>query len=930
VKGEQIRNAFLTFFESKGHLILPSSSLIPAGDPTLLLTSAGMVQFKPYFMGETEPPNTKLTTSQKCFRATDIEEVGDTSHLTFFEMLGNFSVGDYFKEGAISYALEFVTQVLGLPQEKFAVTVYNDDTEAENHWIRAGIPKNKIYRFGDTDNWWGPAGDEGPCGPCSELHYDFGSEFGCGQVGCGPNCQGCGRFIELWNLVFMQFYKDKNGHFTNLPKPNIDTGIGLERTAVVLQGVPSIYETDLFMPLLSKVCELSGQTYSKTDQIDRSIRIVAEHARSSCFLIADGVVPGNDGRGYVLRRLIRRAIRNGRSINLKEHFLSEIADVVVNKMGHPYKELKEHSKFVKQILDLESDRFEKTVAEGIPLLEEVLIPLNYHLGEIAQKNKGSIKRETEEKINQLKLKLNDSLKRAVFNKYDRLLKTDEKAIKTTSTTLSGLETFVLYDTFGFPPELTVEIAKENGFKVDLDDFKKVMENQKNLGRSKNKFGGEIAKIRIYQELDLGGTQFLGYDKTETSSVVVGLIFDGSRVTEVSGKGKLEVILMETTFYPEGGGQVGDAGILEGTDCVVSVSDTQSPIPGMIVHICQLNKGTIAIGDTIYAKVDLNRRNDTARNHTATHLVHAALREVLGNHVRQGGSLVASDRIRFDFTHVSPISYEDKINIQNIVNKKIRDNVLVHKKETTYRDAIDNGALAFFGDKYGDKVRVIEVSNGSRFSYEVCGGTHIQRTGEIGSFYILSDSSIGSGLRRIEAVAGRAAEEMVSSNLKLLANLAKEFQTPISEIERRAHNLTEEKIQSEKKAEKFEKDLLKLKAQQFKQYETSGIQYFCENISVSNSDSLREIGDSLRHGLKNGVIILGSIINKRPALLVMATPELVRKGFNAGDIVQQAAKIIDGGGGGRPDVGQAGGKTSEKIDLAIKKAEDLLINWGKQC
>lgn len=887
-----------------------------------------MVQFKPYFTGETDPPSKRLTTSQKCFRATDIEEVGDSSHLTFFEMLGNFSVGDYFKEGAISYSLEFVTQVLGLEKEKFAVTIYKDDTDAESHWINAGIPKNKIFRFGNEDNWWGPAGDEGPCGPCSELHYDFGAKFGCTKIDCGPNCQGCNRFIELWNLVFMQFNKDKDGNLTDLPNPNIDTGIGLERTAVVLQGVPSIYETDLFIPLVSKVRELSGQTYSKTDEIDRSIRIVAEHARSSCFLIADGVVPGNDGRGYVLRRLIRRAIRNGRQINLKEHFLSEVADVVVSEMESQYKELKEHSKFVKQILDLESDRFEKTVSEGIPLLEEVLIPLNFYLGEIS-KNIGTIKPETEKKINELKLKLNDSLRKAVFDKYKNLPNNDDKGIQRTSTTLSGTETFVLYDTFGFPPELTVEIAKEKGIEVDLNDFQKVMETQKNQGRSQNKFGGPTAKIRIYQELDLGGTQFLGYDKTETSSVVVGLISEGSQVTKVSKQCDIEIILMETTFYPEGGGQVGDVGIMENQACSVTISDTQSPIPGMIVHFGHLQKGSIAIGDTIYTKVDLNRRKDTSRNHTATHLVHAALRSVLGNHVRQGGSLVAPDRIRFDFTHVSPISYDDKIKIQSTVNEKIRENVLIHKKETTYRNAIDNGALAFFGDKYGDKVRVVEINNGKRFSYEVCGGTHIKRTGEIGSFYILSDSSIGSGLRRIEAITGRAAEEMVSNNLKILDNLSKDLQTPVSEIQRRTHNLVEEKAKTEKIAEQLEKDLLKIKVQQFKQYETYGIKYYRENILVSNSDSLREVGDWLRHDLNNGVIILGSIINERPVLLVMASPEIVKKGFNAGEIVQQAAKVMNGGGGGRPDLGQAGGKNSEKIHLAIKKAEDLLKNWSKQ-
>ncbi len=925
--GDEIREAFLNFFEGRGHLVVPSSSLIPAGDPTLLLTSAGMVQFKPYFMGESEPPNRRLASAQKCFRTTDIEEVGDASHLTFFEMLGNFSVGDYFKEGAIAYALEFVTQVLMLPQESFYITIYEDDDEAEGYWIAAGIPKERISRFGKGDNWWGPAGDEGPCGPCSELHYDFGSEFGCGHPDCGPNCPRCGRFVELWNLVFMQYYQDLQGNLTPLPAPNIDTGIGLERTAIVMQNVPSIYETDLFAPLVAKVSELCGKSYGVDEETTQAIRVVAEHSRSAAFLIADGVVPGNDGRGYVLRRLIRRAIRHGRKIGLEGPFLSQIAQVVINTMSHQRKELREHEEFVLKVLDLETERFERTVAERLPLLEEILVPLNASIGEMHKSSNGK-DASVRKRVENLKGKLNESLQRAVFGKFDGIDPKNIKAIEKAASTLSGGELFVLYDTYGFPPELTQEIAREHGLEADMEDFARVMELHRKQGRAAGKFGGDKAKIRVYEELGVGGMKFLGYETTRASSLVVGLIVKGEAVSQASKGQSVEVVLRETPFYAEGGGQIGDAGEIIGSSGRVRVHDTQNPISGVIVHLGKVEEGAISVGDTLEAIVDDTLRGDTARNHTATHLAHAALRQALGSHVRQAGSLVTPDRLRFDYTHVSPLTREELHQVQHLVNGKIRENVPVHKRETTYRTAIDEGALAFFGDKYGDKVRVVEVSNGARFSLEVCGGTHIDHTGEIGVFYILSDSSIGSGLRRIEAVTGRAAEALVSERLNILDNLSRDLQVTISELESRTQSIVDERDEARKRAEALERTILKLQVKQFKKKSLSGVNAYAEAISVSSVETLREVGDWLKNDLKSGVAILGTALNGRPILLVMCTSDLVDKGFNAGNVVREAAKAMGGGGGGRPELGQAGGKNPDKLKDAIRAAEELVNSWGR--
>ena len=878
--GDEIREAFLSYFESKGHLRAASSSLIPVGDPTLLLTSAGMVQFKPYFSGEATPPNNRLTTSQKSFRTVDIDEVGDSTHLTLFEMLGNFSIGDYFKQEAIAFSLEFVTEGLGLPEDRFHISIYLDDDESFDLWRAAGIPEERIYRFGDEENWWGPAGLEGPCGPCSELHYDFGSDLGCLRPDCAPNCTNamnedgdvCNRFVELWNLVFTMFYHHLDGTRTPLPSPSIDTGMGLERAAVILQGVGTIYETDLFTPLLRRVEELCGKTYGSDGEADYAMRVAAEHGRSATFLIADGVVPGNEGRGYVLRRVVRRAIRHGRRLGLDEPFLGRIAEAAIDVMGDAYPELRNHREFILTVLGLEEERFQQAFQSGYSMLVDAL--------------KGS----------------------------DRL---------------PGDVVFRLWDTHGFPVEMTQEIATEGGVEVDIEGFEREMEAQRERARSTARFGGDRAKIRVYESLGVGATRFLGYDTLTAKSVVVGLISDGEAVSVAGEDSAIEVILVETPFYAEGGGQVGDSGELVGPNGKIEVTDTQMVMPDVIAHFGRVVQGTITMGDTVDAYVDPVKREDAARNHTATHMLHAALRQVLGQHVRQAGSLVAPDRLRFDFSHVQPVTDEELWDVQLLVNEKVRQNASVLKDEDSYPSAIQRGALAFFGDKYGDTVRLIEIANGATFSFEVCGGTHVQRTGEVGAVYILGESSIGAGMRRIEAVSGRAAERMVWQGMERDSRLVGKLQTTVPELEGRVEGLLEELESLRRDNERLERRMSLQAAEGLldSRQAVDGITVLAARTDVSSADSLREIGDWLRDKLGSGVVVLGSVVGDRPVLIAMVTQDLVARGLDASEIARGAAKAIQGGGGGRPDVAQAGGRLPEKLDEALAMVAGLVREKG---
>ena len=874
MSGDEIREKFLSYFEAQGHSRLASSSLIPVGDPTLLLTTAGMVQFKPYFTGEAEPPNKRATTSQKCFRTPDIEEVGDATHNTLFEMLGNFSFGDYFKANAVDFAVELMTEGYGIPLDKFSAAIHHTDEETRGLWEAKGIPADKVYSYGDDENWWGPAGDEGPCGPCSELHYDYGAKYGCLRDNCAPNCTNvmddgvvCDRYVELWNLVFMQYYHHLDGTRTNLPAPSVDTGMGFERLVRILQDVDTAYETDLFTPIIAAVERVSGKSYNNPDDT-YAIRVVAEHGRSVTFLIADGVVPGNEGRGYVLRRVIRRAIRYARRIGIEGNFLGEIADATIDKMGKVYPELVNNRDFIVTVLRLEEERFQQAFQNGYNMLSEALEGVD---------------------------------------------------------TLDGGTAFRLWDTYGFPAEMTQEIAAEQGVTVDTEGFEREMEAQRQRGRASAQFGEERAKIRQYESLGVGATQFLGYEQISASSPIVGLIADDEVVSEATAGQSVEVVLVQTPFYAEGGGQIGDAGTLTGPDGSIEVHDTQAVMPDVIMHFGKVSEGTVRLGDTVEANVDPKRREDTARNHTATHMLHAALREVLGPHVRQAGSLVAPDRLRFDFSHVQPVTDDELWQVQHLVNEKIRQNSGVHRDEDTYSSAIQRGALAFFGDRYGERVRLIEIANGDTFSFEVCGGTHVHHTGEVGSVYILGESSIGAGMRRLEAVSGRAAERLVWERFNREDGLASTLNTTPPELGNAVQRIQDENDDLRRQLATLERQN-SLQAAEIlldSKQDINGVSVLSARTEASNADSMREISDWLRDKMGSGIVVLGAVINDRPTISVGITRDLVDGGADARDYARDLGRIIGGGGGGRPDMAQAGGRNADKLDEAIAGAADIV-------
>ena len=872
--GDEIREKFLSYFEAQGHTRHASSSLIPVGDPTLLLTTAGMVQFKPYFTGEAEPSNRRATTSQKCFRTPDIEEVGDATHNTLFEMLGNFSFGDYFKSNAVDFAVELMTEGYGIPLDKFSAAIHNTDEETRGLWEAKGIPADKVYSYGDDENWWGPAGDEGPCGPCSELHYDYGAEYGCLQDDCAPNCTNvmadsvvCDRYVELWNLVFMQYYHHLDGTRTPLPAPSVDTGMGFERLVRILQDVNTAYETDLFTPIIAAVERVSGKSYDNPGDT-YAIRVVAEHGRSVTFLIADGVVPGNEGRGYVLRRVIRRAIRYARRLGIEGNFLGEIADATIDRMGKVYPELVNNRDFILTVLRLEEERFQQAFQNGYNMLTEALEDVK---------------------------------------------------------TLDGSTMFRLWDTYGFPPEMTQEIAAEQGVSVDTEGFEREMEAQRQRGRASAQFGEELAKIQQYQSLGVGATQFLGYEQISASSPIVGLIADDVVVSEATAGQSVELVLVQTPFYAEGGGQIGDAGTLAAPDGTIEVHDTQAVMPDVIMHFGKVTDGVVRLGETVQADVDPLRREDTARNHTATHMLHAALREVLGPHVRQAGSLVAPDRLRFDFSHVQPVTDDELWQVQHLVNEKIRQNASVHRDEDTYSSAIQRGALAFFGDRYGERVRLIEIANGDIFSFEVCGGTHVHHTGEVGSVYILGESSIGAGMRRLEAVSGRAAERLVWERFSREDALASTLNTTPPELTAAIQRIQDENDELRRQLETLERrntlqaaELL-LETRQ----DINGVSVLAARTEASNADSMREISDWLRDKMGSGIVVLGAVINERPTISVGITRDLVDNGADAREYARDLGRIIGGGGGGRPDMAQAGGRNPDKLDAAIDGAADIV-------
>ena len=864
--GDEIRAAYLRFFEERGHLVMPSASLIPAGDPTLLLTTAGMAPFKPYYAGDETPPNRRLASAQKCFRATDIDEVGDLTHNTMFEMLGNFSIGDYFKREAIAWAWEFTTGVLQLPPGRIWVTVHYTDDEARAIWRdEVGVPDERIVTLGDEDNFWGPAGDEGACGPSSELYYDFGEEHGPGMK---PG-DDTGRFVEYWNLVFPQFHQAVDGTRTDLPAPGIDTGMGLERITAIMQGVSSGYETDLLAPIRQRVEQLAGRTYQQDADDDFAIHVVTEHTRSATFLIADGVVPANEGRGYVLRRVIRRGIRFARRLGIEAGFLPEVAGPVIERFGGLYPELREHERFVLKTLESEEERFYEAIALGMPVLEECIA-------------RGG--------------------------------------------TISGADAFRLYDTYGFPLELTQEIAREQGLDVDVDGFARAMEEQRERGRAAARFGGGREELRAYEALDVRETAFLGYDRIESDTVVAAILKDGEQAERAEPGECIEIVLRETPFYPEGGGQVGDTGLIRSASGgAVRVSDTQKPLGELIVHSAEVLEGPVAVGDAVHASVDAERRLDVARNHTATHLLHAVLRDVLGSHVRQAGSLVAPDRLRFDFTHVSAVSRDELGEIERRINESVRGDLPLVKGERSYREATASGALAFFGERYGDRVRTVQIGDAQPVSFEVCGGTHLERTGQIGLFHVVGESSVGTGVRRIEAVTGRGGEEWIGQRLRQLDEASALLRAQPSELPSRIGSLLEQAEEArrslragQREASRQEADSLLEEAR-----DVGGVQVLAVQSDAPDAQALRELGDRLRDKLGSGVVVLGSVFNGRPGLLAMVTPDLVDRGFDAGAIVNEAARTMGGGGGGQPRLAQAGGRDASRLGDALAAVAEIV-------
>ena len=880
MNSDEVREAFLSFFKEKQHDIIPSSSLVPRGDTTLLLTTAGMVQIKPYFLGLAVPSSPRLTSCQKCFRTTDIDLVGDTKHLTFFEMLGNFSVGNYFKQEAIAWAWKFVVQRLKLSPERLWITIYLDDDEAFECWRTIGFPEEKILRFGKEDNFWGPAGDSGPCGPCSEIHYDFGEEVGCGRPECRPDC-GCGRFSEIWNLVFTQYNQDRDGKLIPLPKPNIDTGMGLERITAVMQGVSSIYRTDIFLSLFESICDLTDKEYGKDERADHAIRIMAEHSRGIAFLIADGVLPSNEGRGYVLRRILRRACFFGRKLGVEKPFLSQVAEVVIKKMGYTYPELVNNQDLIGEVIKVEEEKFISTLDAGMNLVEKAV----------------------------------------------------DEAIKWERAHITGEEVFKFWDTYGLPSELTADIAREKGLAVDLESFEAEMEKQRERARASHQFTsdsgiGEDKTTVIYKPEP---TNFVGYDVLGSNSKVICILDQNSgfSVTSVSEGDKVAIVLDMTPFYGEMGGQAGDTGKITADSGQIDVSDTiWSPFgnlaEGVVVHLGRVVKGSVEVGDGVRAEVDGERRLDIARNHTATHLLQLALRQVFGSHVQQRGSLVTSERLRFDFSHLTVINKQQLDEVRHIVNERIRQNLWVSSEIVPYKQAIDEGASALFEEKYGETVRVMKIDE-PPISAELCGGTHVKSTGEIGLFIIISEGSIGTGLRRIEAITGREAEVFFEENLGVLEAVAEELKGSPSEVKVKVEALIADLAAERKRSVSLERELSQytVGALLGKVEQVNGITVLAAKVPSSSISMLREMGDLLRDKLKSAVIVLGTVYDGKPGFVAMVTPDLLGRGFHAGEIVKQVASVTCGSGGGRADVAQAGGRDKDKIDKALELVKQLV-------
>lgn len=867
----EIREKYLSFFESKGHLRLPSFPLVPQKDASLLLINSGMAPLKPYFTGKEEPPQKRVTTCQKCIRTPDIENVGKTArHGTFFEMLGNFSFGDYFKKEATAWAWEFITEDLKLPVDRLYVSIYQEDDEAFEIWSRdVGVPADRIVRMGKKDNFWEIG--TGPCGPCSEIYFDRGADKGCGSSDCVVGCD-CDRYIEFWNLVFTQFNRDEEGNYTKLAKPNIDTGMGLERLACIMQDVNNLFEVDTVRNVLRYICKIAGVEYGKSEKTDVSIRVITDHIRSTTMLVSDGVIPSNEGRGYVLRRLLRRAARHGKLLGVKGQFLYDVAMVVIKESKEAYPELDKKSEYIQKVIRIEEEKFQTTIDQGLNILNDFIV-------ETKEQNKG---------------------------------------------VLPGDKVFKLHDTYGFPLDLTREIAEENGLTIDEEGFKKYMKEQKDIARGaqKNKDGAGWDE-NIYQKLDkTQKTEFVGYSHNEANAEIVYIIKDDEVVSNAQEGDHITVILDKTPFYGESGGQVGDTGKLEAVNGVVNINDCKKTPDGKFLHIGVVEQGLIETKSIVSAKVDNKRRLAIARNHTTTHLLQRALRDTLGSHVAQAGSLVEPDRLRFDFSHFSAISTDDLKRIEKEVNDKILENIEVDAGEMPIDEARKLGATALFGEKYGNIVRVVRIGG---YSMELCGGTHLSSTSQAGLVKILGESGVAAGVRRIEALTGASAIEYYNEKEQLLNDVASALKTNPHDSVKKIEALSNELKNSEKEIEQLRNKLVSgsLDDVMSKVVDVKGVKVLTARFDQLDMEGLRNTADMLKNKLETGIIVLSTGYGDKVNFVVSVTEDVIDKGAHAGNIIREVAKIAGGGGGGRPDMAQAGGKDVSKINEALQTAVKII-------
>ena len=871
LKSHEIRTLFLEFFEEKGHLIAKSFPLVPKNDKSLLLINAGMAPLKPYFLGTQVPPNKRMTNCQKCIRTGDIENVGKTArHGTFFEMLGNFSFGDYFKREAIEWAWEFITERLEINKDDLWVSVYLDDDETYDIWNKEiGVDESKLVRLGKEDNFWEL--EVGPSGPCTEIHIDRGEKFGCGSEGCKPGCD-CDRFLEVWNLVFSEFNKDQNGNYTPLASKNIDTGMGLERITSVLQDTDNIFEIDTMKSIIAEVEKITGKSYKSEENTGMSFRVITDHIRAMTFLISDGVIPSNEGRGYILRRLIRRAARHGKLLGVEKLFLNELSLKVIESWGDAYPELVENQELIKRVIKSEEEKFEETIDQGIVIL-------NDYIDEIKKSGK---------------------------------------------TVLDGEHAFKLYDTYGFPLDLTKEILEEENLDVDEDSFNDEMEKQRNRARKAREDSDMHSwdpETTVEIDKDLV-TEFQGYDRLSLETKVTAIILEGKSV-ELLEEGQEAIVLLEKTpFYAEGGGQVGDTGEIFNDKATLKVMDTKKGQEGQFLHIVKLVEGNLIVNSQVSATVDSLNRMSIARNHSVTHILHQALKDIVGSHVNQAGSLVLGDKMRFDFTHFEGVTKEELDQIEDIVNSKILEGLNVEVVETTIEDARAQGAQALFDEKYGDTVRLVKIGD---YSKELCGGTHVDSSSQIGLFKILSESGIAAGVRRIEAVTGIEAYNYVKNMESTINEISGVLKSSKKDMVNKIQSTLDDNKTLEKEIEKLKSNLTLSKLDDIIDgiSNIDGIDVIYKKLDNLDGNNLRELGDSIKDKLGSVLVVLGSSKDNKVSLIAMATKDLVSKGIHAGNIIKEIAKVTGGGGGGRPDMAQAGGKDASKIEQALNMVPEII-------